>query len=88
MPFGVVSGVGRGMGVLDGGGGGGDRRRKWAVFGGESGASHSTNGKGNALGGGLVIRVTLCDIGLSKSTHSDDLEFRLNPLMKAFSNGI
>ena len=30
MPFGVVNGVGRGMGVLDGGG---DRRREGAVFG-------------------------------------------------------
>jgi len=30
MPFGVVSGVGRGMGVLDGGG---DRRREGAVLG-------------------------------------------------------
>ena len=30
MPFGMVNGVGRGMGVLDGGG---DRRRRRAVFG-------------------------------------------------------
>jgi len=29
MPFGVVSGIGRGMGVL---GGGGDHRREWAVL--------------------------------------------------------
>ena len=29
IPFGVVSGVGRGMSVLDGGG---DRRREGAVF--------------------------------------------------------
>ena len=37
MPFGVVRGVGRGMGVLDGGG---DRRRERGRFGGEFGASH------------------------------------------------
>jgi len=37
MPFGVVSGVGRGMGVLDEGG---DRRRKRGSFGGVFGASH------------------------------------------------
>jgi len=37
MPFGVVSGVGRGMGVLDGDG---DRRREWGSFGCEFGASH------------------------------------------------
>ena len=37
MPFGVVSGVGRGMGVLDEGG---DRRRGKGSFGGEFGASH------------------------------------------------
>jgi len=38
MPFGVVRGVGRGMGVLDGGG---DRRRERASFGGEFGARSS-----------------------------------------------
>ena len=37
MPFGMVSGVGRGMGVLDFGG---DRRRGRDRFGGEFGASH------------------------------------------------
>ena len=37
MPFGVVSGVGRWMGVLDGAG---DRRRGIGSFGGEVGASH------------------------------------------------
>ena len=37
MPFGMVSGVGRGMGVLDRGG---DRQRGRGNFGGESGASH------------------------------------------------
>ena len=37
MPFGMVSGVGRGMGVLDGGG---DRRRERDSFGGEVEASH------------------------------------------------
>jgi len=37
MPFRVVSGVGRGMGVLDGGG---DRRKGKGSFGGEFGASH------------------------------------------------
>jgi len=37
VPFGVVSGVDRGMGVLDGGG---DRRRRRGSFGGEFGASH------------------------------------------------
>ena len=36
MPFGVVSVVGRGMGVLDGGG---DRRRESGSFGGKFGAS-------------------------------------------------
>jgi len=37
MPFGMVSGVGRRMGVLDGGG---DRRRERGNFGGEFGALH------------------------------------------------
>jgi len=37
MPFGLVSGVGRGMGVLDGSG---DRRRGMDSFVGEFGASH------------------------------------------------
>jgi len=37
MLFGVLSGVSRGMDVLDGGG---DRQREGGSFGGESGASH------------------------------------------------
>ena len=37
MPFGVVSGVGRGMGVLDVGG---DRQRGSGSFDGKFGASH------------------------------------------------
>jgi len=37
MPFGMVSGVGRGMGVLDGGG---DRRGGRGSFGGKCGTSH------------------------------------------------
>ena len=37
MPFGMVSGIGRGMGVLDGGS---DRRRGRSSFGGEFGMSH------------------------------------------------
>ena len=37
MPFGMVSGIGQGMGVLDGGG---DHQREWAVLGSEFGASH------------------------------------------------
>ena len=37
MPFGVVSGVSRGIGVLDGSG---DRRRGRGSFGGKYGASH------------------------------------------------
>jgi len=37
MPFGMVSGVGRGMGVLDGSG---DGRRGRGSFGGEFEASH------------------------------------------------
>jgi len=37
MPFGMMSGVGRGMGVLDGGS---DRLRERGSFGGEFGASH------------------------------------------------
>jgi len=37
MPFGVMSGVGRGMGVLDGSG---DRRRERGSFGVNVGASH------------------------------------------------
>ena len=41
MPFGVVSGAGRGMGVLDGDG---YRRRERGSFGGEFGASIVTNG--------------------------------------------
>jgi len=50
MPFGMVSWVGRGMGVLDKSD---DRRRRWGSFGGESGAS-----KCNLWG--------LCDAALSK----------------------
>ena len=41
MPFGIVSGVGRGMGVLDGGG---DRRKKRDSFGAESGRPVVTYG--------------------------------------------
>jgi len=41
MPFGVVSGVGREMGVLDGCG---DRRREGAVLGVNVGRSIVTNG--------------------------------------------
>ena len=41
MPFGVVSGVGRGMGVLDGGG---DRRREGTVLGVNLGRPTETNG--------------------------------------------
>jgi len=37
MPFGVVSGIGRGIGVLDGSG---DRRRERGSFSGKCGASH------------------------------------------------
>jgi len=37
MPFGVVSGVGRGMGILDGDG---DRRRERGSFGSKCGPSH------------------------------------------------
>ena len=48
MPFGMVNGVGRGMGVLDGGG---DRRRERGSFGVEFEASHC-----NQLG--------LCDAAL------------------------
>ena len=46
MPFGVLSGVGRRMGVLDGGG---DRRRLVAVFGVNVGRPIITNGDGDAL---------------------------------------
>ena len=41
MPFGVMSGVGRGIGVLDGGG---DRRRGMAVLGVDLGRPIVTNG--------------------------------------------
>jgi len=41
MPFGMVSGVGRGMGVLDGGG---DRRRARGSFGVNLGRPIVTNG--------------------------------------------
>ena len=41
MPFGVVSGVGRGMGILDGGG---YRRWEWAVLGVNVGHPTVTNG--------------------------------------------
>jgi len=41
MPFGLVSGVGQGMGVLDGGG---DRRRGRAVLGVNSGRPVVTKG--------------------------------------------
>jgi len=41
MPFGVVSGIGRGMGVLDGGG---DRRREGTVLGVNLGRPIVTNG--------------------------------------------
>ena len=56
-PFGVVSGVGRGMGVLNRGG---DRRRERGNFGGEFGASHCNQwGRLRALpkllcGGGMT----------------------------------
>ena len=46
MPFGMMSGVGRGMSVLDGSG---DRRRGRGSFGGEFGASHCNNGDFVAL---------------------------------------
>ena len=46
MLFEVVSGVGRGMGVLDGGG---DRRRRGAVSGVNLGRTIVTNGDGDAL---------------------------------------
>jgi len=46
MPFGVVSGVGRKMGVLDGGG---DRRRESGSFEGEFGTSHCNHRDGHAL---------------------------------------
>jgi len=46
MPFGVVSGVGRGMGVLDGGG---DRRRGRAPLGANVGRPIVTNRDGDAL---------------------------------------
>jgi len=42
MPFGMVSGVGREMGVLDGGG---DRRREGAVLGVNLGRSIVSNGE-------------------------------------------
>jgi len=41
MPFGMVSGIDRGMGVLDGVG---DRRREWAVLGVNLGRPFVTNG--------------------------------------------
>jgi len=46
MPFGIVSGVGRGMGVLDWGG---DRRRRRGSFGGEFGGA--TRSSQSTLGG-------------------------------------
>ena len=46
MPFGAVSGVGRGIGVLDGGG---DRRRGRAVFGMNLKHPIEANGDGDAL---------------------------------------
>jgi len=62
MPFGIVSGVGRYMGVLDRGR---DRRRRRGSFGGEFGASHCKQwGLCDAalpklLWAGLVIHPTL-----------------------------
>jgi len=46
MPFGVVSGIGGGIGVLDGGS---DRRREWAVFGVNLGHPIETNRDGDVL---------------------------------------
>jgi len=46
IPFGVVSGVGREMVILDGGG---DRLRGRGSFRGEFGASHCNQWDGNAL---------------------------------------
>jgi len=46
MPFGVVSGVGRGMGVIDGGG---DRQAEGAVLGMNLGRPVVTNWDGDAL---------------------------------------
>jgi len=60
MPFGVVSGVGRGMGVLDGGD---DSRRNRGNFGGEFGASHC-----NQLG--------LCCVVVRKCVQRSSCRFR------------
>jgi len=66
MPFGVMSEVGRGMGVLDGGGG--RRRRERYNFGGKCGASHC-----NQLG--LCGVVILCREGWRRSSSQITLGF-------------
>jgi len=54
MPFGMVSGVGRGIGVLDGDG---DRRRGRGSFGGEFGRPIVTNGDCDAALPNLLLAV-------------------------------
>ena len=60
MPFGVVSGVGRGMGVLDGDG---DRRRGRGNFGGEV----------EPVEASYCNQWGLCDAALLKSLYFEDL---------------
>jgi len=58
MPFGMVSGVGRGMGILDGSG---DRRRRGAVLGVNVGHPIATNGILCVRGGDAALPKLLWD---------------------------
>ena len=60
MPFGVISGVGPGMGLLDGSG---DRRRERSSFGGKCGASHCN--QWNSLREGAATRLFTNYFGIS-----------------------
>jgi len=72
VPFGVVTGVGRGMGVLDWGG---DRRRRRGSFEGKRGASHC-NKRGTCV-------VILCREGWRRGSFQTTLEFLIHIVITA-----
>ena len=67
MPFGVVRGVGRGMGVLDGGG---DRRREWADWGMNLRRLIVTNGAFATRSSQITLRT--CYQSVNISNYDDD----------------
>jgi len=62
MPFGVVTGIGRGMGVLDGSG---DRRRGRTVLGVNLGRTIVTNGAFATRSKGKEVSGVYCPTGLN-----------------------